>query len=304
MKKTKFWIIILIVVAMPMLNACGGGDDGPSGGGSSSELVDGVNVNKRKLLTLDVSCKDNKLGSFQMTYDAKGRLTRIDANTVYFISTYIVPVQNDGTSTSYEVRRASEKTCALLIDYDLGLIEYLDGYKGRYDSQTKTYVREPVYVKSRFALNDRGFVSQIANCECTYNSEGYLTGVKTIGDFWSLVYNNGDVVKAMVEKFKNGNIGLYYVYYGDKTNEGELYVTCKELDFGSGDKFTRSEMTMIAYHAGLFGNITKHCTMLPNSADAKTFLELADKSYWVSQNETSKKITEEVVLACKFTFSD
>ena len=276
MKKMKFWsTMLLVMLVMPMMVACGGDDGGSGNNNGQWTLVDGVNVNKRKLLTLDLYYTDTRIGLYQMTYDSKGRLTRIDFK--------------DYTS--------SEKKCGLTIDYDLCLIEYLAGNKLRYDSQTNAYFQEPVYVKSLFALNDRGFVSQIANCECTYNSDGYLTGVKTIGDFWSLVYNNGDVAKAMVERFKNGNIDLYYVYYGDKTNEGELYVTCKEFNFGSGEKFSRSVMTMIAYHAGLFGNITKHCTMLPNSADAKTFLEM---SYLDAYN----RINEDLTFTCKFTFDE
>ena len=175
--------------------------------------------------------------------------------------------------------------------YDLCIMEYYDGLGINAQGKLEKY-----YAKCRFTLNERGFISQISNCECTYNSEGYLTGVKTFVDWWTFAYNNGDVAKAMVEVFKSGNMDLYYVYYGEKKNEGELYITCKELEY-TGFKFHRSVMAMIAYHAGLFGNISKHCTTLPNTADAKTFIEL---SSWNS----SKRKSEDMTLSCKFTFSD
>lgn len=276
-KQLKFWsMMMLVIMVIPLLVACGDDGDGPGNKNGQTTLVDGVNVNKRKMLTLDVNYGDNNIGSYKMSYDSKGKLTGI----------------------TFKDYRRSNINWGIRIDYDLCAIEYINDYTYKYNSQDKSYTYEPIYAKSRFALNDRGFISQIANCECTYNSEGYLTEVKTIADWWTFAYNNGDVVKAMVEVFKSGNMDLYYVYYGDKANEGELYFTCKELEFSDiGTKFHRSIMIMIAYHAGLFGNISKHCTMLPNSVDAKTFIEL---SSWDNYNKKS----EDMTFACKFTFSD
>ena len=264
MKKLKFGKMMLsAVLVIPLLFACGGDDDS-SNKNNQTTLVDGVNVNKRKILTLEVTDMDKSLGLYKITYDSKGRLTQID-------------IENWGIG--------------LRIDYDLCIMEYYDGLGINAQGKLEKY-----YAKCRFTLNERGFISQISNCECTYNSEGYLTGVKTFVDWWTFAYNNGDVAKAMVEVFKSGNMDLYYVYYGEKKNEGELYITCKELEY-TGFKFHRSVMAMIAYHAGLFGNISKHCTTLPNTADAKTFIEL---SSWNS----SKRKSEDMTLSCKFTFSD
>ena len=270
MKQLKIWSMMMLAAMMiTIMVSCG--DDTSGGKSSQTMLVDGVNVNKRKLLTLELLYMGSSTGICQMTYDSKGRLTEID-------------IPNVGTG--------------LRIDYDLRMIEYYDGYKYTYDYQEGRNVWGPNYVKCRFTLNERGFISQFGNCECTYNSEGYLTEVKSITDWLTLAYSNEDIVKAMVEKLKSGNIDLYYVYYEDKTNEGELYITCKELEASFNEKVERSIMAMIAYHAGLFGNITKHCTMLPNTSDAKTFVELSKHS-WSGTNKS-----EPITYACKFTFSN
>lgn len=255
MKKQFLAIMLLIATSIPLLVSCGSDDDEPSNGNNGSfNIVDGVHVNSRKLLYLDVyqqgysdyyqkEFTTDKI-RFTMSYDSKGRLEKISAPDPYATS--------------------KENVTLMSIDYDLKMIEYL--YYGRKRS----------YLRCFFTLNIKGFISRLGDCELSYNNEGYLVGATTEKNIWTFAYNDGDITKYMVEKLKTGNIEIFYAHYAEK--EGYLYFAVNDPDgfwYGGRDNYDiyRTISVLIAYHAGLFGNISKHCINLPNSSSNNAIIE-------------------------------
>lgn len=260
MKQIKlFRVLLLIAMSLPLLVSCGGDDDEPSNGNNNSfKVVDGVHVNARKLLYLDVyqqgydqylqkEITSDKI-RFAMAYDSKGRLIEICA-----------------PYTSFHPNDPKNYYLLMKIDYDLKKIEYL--YEG---SKTS-------YLSCSFALNNKGFISRLGDCGLTYDDEGYLIGAYTEKNIWTFAYNDGDITKYMVKKLKSGNIDIFYAHYGEK--EGDLYFSVNDPDgfFYKGVSLNynnyRTISVLIAYHAGLFGNISKHCTYLPNSSSKNAIVE-------------------------------
>lgn len=254
--KTKIWsILFLVAMTLQLMVACGGDDNGGSNGGGPSNIVDGVHVNSRKLLSLDFYKNDNSKGKFHyaMSYDSKGRLSKIDATYYY---------ENNGETKSEDYK-------FLTIDYDLNFIEYFDD-KYTYNSTTGKSERKDGRVF--FSLNNKGFISTLGNCELSYDNNGYLVGASTVKDMWTFAYSDGDVIKYMVETLKNGNIGIYYTHYGEK--EGNMYFSVNYLDkFKNGDYYIsysdcRTACFLIMYHAGLFGNISKRANLIGKNQNA------------------------------------
>lgn len=260
MKQIKlFRVLLLIAMSLPLLVSCGGDDEPSSNGNNGSfSMVDGVHVNSRKLLYLDVykqgydeyyqKEKTSDKIRFTMSYDSKGRLVEISAPFKDYMF---------GTYNTYNT--------LMKIDYDLKMIEYL--YQG--DKAT--------YQRCFFSLNSKGFISRLGDCELSYNNEGYLIGANTEKNIWTFAYNDGDITKYMVEKLKTGNIEIFYAHYAEK--EGELYFAVNDPDgFWYGFENLnynnyRAISVLIAYHAGLFGNISKHCINLPNSSSKNAIIE-------------------------------
>lgn len=257
MKKLKICSMMLLALMMPLFLSCGGDDDSPSNG--SFNMVDGVHVNERKLLYLDVykqsysetyqkELKSDKI-RFTMSYDSKGRLIKISAPFITYFS---------GEHTTLNT--------LMTIDYDLKLIEYV------YEGSKSTYQR------CFFSLNSKGFISRLGDCELSYNDEGYLTGANTEKNIWTFAYNDGDIIKYMVEKLKTGNIDIFYAHYAEK--EGDLFFAVNDPDgFRDVEGYPllycnyRTISLLIAYHAGLFGNISKYCIDLPNSSSKNAIIE-------------------------------
>lgn len=260
MKKLKIWsMMMLAVMVLPLVVSCGGDDDSTDSKWDRSNLVDGVNVNKRQLLTVNVA---EGYFSLKMNYDAHGKLTNI------------IWTENN---KDYE---------GLTIDYDLRVIRYLDKMKYAYVSSSLT--QSAVMASCRFTLNDRGYISQIDDCNCTYDDEGYLVGVTTSNEMWTLTYSGGDVVKSLTEGLISGKLHIYTFNYSEDSSKGEFYFTCKDF---SADRVYRTIIALVAYHSGLFGKISKHCTMLPNSTDPKTFID------WNNYKESEP-------IKCAFTFRE
>ena len=247
---------MLVTMVMPLMVACGGDDDGSgsSNGGGSSNMVDGVHVNPKKLLSLDFYKKDDIKNKrhFTMSYDSKGRLSKIDM-TLYY-------------ETNGETKSAQMKV--LDIDYDFNFIVYYDENGFTYNSKTGKYEYKDARIF--FSLNDKGFISTLGNCELSYDNNGYLVGAKTVKEIWTIVYTGGDAIKYMVEKLRNANIGIYYPHFGEK--EGTMYFSVNHPD-----KFERSYIgyidcrtacILILYHAGLFGNIHKRANITGTNKDA------------------------------------
>lgn len=256
MKRFKHWsMMVLVVMAMPMMVACGGDDSGSSNGGGSSNMVDGVHVNSRKLLSLDFYKGNNSKNKFHftMSYDSKGRLSKIDGTSYY---------EYNGQTNTTDMK-------LLTIDYDLNVIEYYDD-KYTYYPTTEEY--ENKKARAFFSLNNKGFISTLGNCELTYDNNGYLVGARTVKDMWTFAYTDGDIVKYMVETLKNGNIGIYYPHHGEK--EGIMYFSVNNLDKIKDWDFyitytnCRTACLLILYHAGLFGNICKCANLTGTNKEA------------------------------------
>lgn len=244
---------MLVAMVLPLMVACGGDDSDSSNGGSSSNMVDGVHVNSKKLLSLDFYKKDDSKNKyrFTMSYDSKGRLSKIDMTSYY---------ENNGESNSTDMK-------LLDIDYDLNIIEY---YNDRYTYNPTTGKYDNKNIRVFFSLNNKGFISTLGNCELSYDNNGYLVGARTVKDMWTFAYTDGDVIKYMVETLKDGNIGIYYPHYGEK--EGTIYFSVNHLNElkyrQSLYSNFRTACLLILYHAGLFGNICNRANLTGTNKNA------------------------------------
>lgn len=237
----KYWknsvLSVLFVCVMGLsCVSCGSDDsDGSTSGDPQSTLVDGINVNPKKLLELHVTADGdgvvNPVIHYTMNYDAHGKLIKVTCTGGEF-------------DTPTDIAK---------IDYDLKSIDYGKG-------------------QCRFSVNSRGYISRIANCNLSYDEQGYLTQVEEY-ETWQLGYDGGNIVKAYVELFTKDNIDLYYIEYGEKPNEGELYfytnINSSYSYFWHWDEVrSRSVGFFIAYQAGLFGKTTKQWNKLPDNNTA------------------------------------
>jgi hypothetical protein len=283
-KKNLFSLLPLVVMVMLTISlfSCGGDDDNSPNGGGSYGLVDGVHVNPQKLLALDVYKGENANSKihFDMSYDAKGRLTDVIAS-VY--------------RTYYNGKTQTENLKMLSIDYDLRFIEYYHKDDYIYNSTTKEYDLTPVYERAFFNLNSKGYIATLDNCELSYNNEGYLVGTKYTKTMWTFAYGENDVIKCMVEKLKTGNIDIYYTHYGAKN--GDMYFSINhpekftELDAYPSTSDYRTASVLILYHAGLFGRISQQCVNLAGSSNKNAIIE-----------QISDKDGSNLIIRCSFVF--
>lgn len=264
------------------LFSCGGDDDNSPNGGGSYDLVDGVHVNPQKLLALDVYKGENVKSKihFDMSYDAKGRLTDVIASVYRTLS--------DGNTQT-------EKAKILSIDYDLRFIEYYHKEKYSYNSTTHGYDVTPVYERAFFNLNSNGYIATLDNCELSYNNDGYLVGKKDSKTMWTFAYGENDVIKYMVERLKTGNIDIYYTHYGAKN--GDMYFSVNNPDkFSEWDSYPtisdcRTASVLILYQAGLFGRISQQCINLAGSSNKNAIIE-----------QISDKDGSNLIIRCSFVF--
>ena len=156
MKKIRIWSMRRrALMMMPLTTACGGDDDGGSDGdGSNGNVVDGVNVNTKKLK--EITIIDYKDGNsqtttlnyhFNITYDPKGRLSTVT------LSDYTYYDNNSGVEKTTSVEM-------LKIDYDLHVAQINEVYR---------------QASQMFTLNSKGYIAQIGKCTCSYDYDGYLT---------------------------------------------------------------------------------------------------------------------------------
>lgn len=264
------------------LFSCGGDDDNSPNGGGSYDLVDGVHVNPQKLLALDVYKGENAKSKihFDMSYDAKGRLTDVIASVYRTLS--------DGNTQT-------DKAKILSIDYDLRFIEYYHKEKYSYNSTTHGYDVTPVYERAFFNLNSNGYIATLDNCELSYNNNGYLVGKKDSKTMWTFAYGENDVIKYMVERLKTGNIDIYYTHYGAKN--GDMYFSVNNPDkFSEWDSYPtisdcRTASVLILYQAGLFGRISQQCINLAGSSNKNAIIE-----------QISDKDGSNLIIRCSFVF--
>ena len=255
MKKLFYLLLTISLVSSVsfVLTSCGGDDDG------TSSVIDGVNVyNGKKLTRLEVP-----KNSFRVFYDSKGRLTNV-------VWTHKIRIYENGKYSEAEVN-------IMRIDYDFRIVSISNAYS------SANYM---------FSLNDKGYISQIGNCSCSYDSYGYLTRVENVKEIWSLVYNEGELIKSLVNSLKYGDMEIYYMFYGESKDSGELiFYMNSEKENGIGDKPEQAVMCFIAYQSGLFGKITNHCTYLSRSNETSAVLE-----------RNNEKNSNKFVVHCNFTF--
>ena len=241
MKKQMFiWsMMVIALMTLSMMLACGGDDDR-----ESSQIVDGVNINGGKKITylyINISPEYDYGYEFNIQYDLKGRLSKVLWRQKY---------QGDFLGTAASL---------IELDYDLRYIQV-------YNQKEKN-----MYGYS-FTLNEQGYISQIANVAFRYNTEGYLTNVDCINDFWTLSYNDNDISKSL-SAFASGKTKIWIFGYGKDSTTGEIIfnMNCGQDRKGSTSKNLNQEVHsvagFIAYQAGLFGKISKHCSYLSSSSE-------------------------------------
>lgn len=228
------------------LTSCGGDD---AEGGGNSHNVDGVNVISGKKMTemnlvveKDLYSNHEDPIKIKIDYDSKGRLSRVYINTV-----------NSSTNEA-------ETFDLMSLDYDLREVKIYRGWD---------YYENAQYITYAFMLNNNGYISQISNCSCTYDNNGYLIGADSSKEIFTLSYNDGDLIKSVCNNIVKGKTKLYYIYSGEDKKTGELYFTMSSSEdlyytaFSSSS--IRALMVFIAYQSGLFGKISKYCVSLSKS---------------------------------------
>ena len=248
-KQTNIIASILLLMTLSFFS-CGGDDDG-----GNSKVVDGVNVNTgRKLVRLDIKDPDNleNVYKLKIDYDTKGRLSKVILTNNYY----------------YENGKWVEKDAALELlnmDYDFKLINFKIIYFKEWRNIEYNY---------KFSLNDKGYISQIGDCNCTYDSYGYLIGADGDRYIWTLAYSEGELVKSQVKSLVKDNVSIYYMFYGEDSDKGELVFRMKAPYKGYMNTHAyQGVLCFIAYQAGLFGKMTNHCTYLSKSNETSAFFQ-------------------------------
>lgn len=280
MKKSKFLsILMLILMTIPSMVACGGDDD-DNGGQKNAEGV--IVSNGKKLSGLDLQFFEKYKGLYvyrlRIDYDTKGRLSKVLLTNMYHSFS-----KEDGVDWDYfdnNNTKLENDNEILKIDYDFNLIKLSNVYD------------------LIFSLNEKGYIHQIGDCICSYDSNGYLSGVKNNNCIWTLAYSEGELIKSLVNNLVKDNMDLYYVNYGEDRDKGEIvfYMDTSNApnsryDIGNVD--VQGVMCFIAYQAGLFGKITNYCTNLSRSKENLARLE--------KKNENTNKKLE---VRCKFVFEE
>ena len=241
--------MMLLVMVSPVLVACGDDDDEPNKSG-------GVNVyGGKKLIELNVWQEEMNIPScILLEYDSKGRLSQISSKD-------IERQYHDG---EYNYSYTGNNSVLATIDYDIRVISY---FKNSYSNTSVG-----------FSLNNDGYIDQLGTCTLNYDTNGYLTGVEDNHGITTLAYNDNDLFKASMSPLTSGNIKLYYVTYGKKTDTGELYIHGKQ----DRDRYNRlsfdnrTVIAFIAYQVGLFGRVSKTFLNLRNKNETSAFIDCED----------------------------
>lgn len=230
--------------------------------GDDDESNDSPNGRKgKKLVRVEAECPfyDSTPNIFTINYDSKGRP----------ISIYLTIESIRPNGITYDTYSVNDKL--LVIDYNYNCIDcfYFGNSKTRYD----------------FNLNEKGYISLLANCSFTYNEEGYLTNVETTRDMWTFAYNNDEVAKLLVQHLIRNNSTMDYFYFKDGLNADQFYLyisTTRRKFLSSYKDYLFRIVSLIAYDAGLFGKTTKHIRHLSDKNDMPGIIEgkgKADSDY-------------------------
>ena len=274
MKKSRLLgIILLAVITMFLTVACG--DD------EKTEIVDGVNVKKGKKLT-EVIINDEELYGYNMIlnikYDDKGRMTKV----VWTNHGIMQFAQGERNYTLVDV----EPVDVISIDYKLREIQLnykllwsvsddLSVYSTGSRSLSRNYM---------FLLNKKGYISQIADCSCEYDEDGYLTSANSTKQILNITRSEGEIIRSIIEWIVASNLNTSYFYYGEDSDMGELHFTinCPEYERKSHDPYDYSQAmiitsAIIAYQSGLFGETDIHTKSMAESAKTKAVINIISK---------------------------
>jgi len=260
----KIYQVVIFIMLTAVFNICVSSCSSSDDGGGTS-VIDGVNVkNGKKLVKLDIQTETTMMDKpeyklkIKIDYDSKNRLSKITCN------------EGKNSNNGKQI----DEIISMKIDYDFKMVTLSDG------TSSRNYM---------FALNDKGYISQIANYYCKYDSYGYLIGVENNKEMWSLAYNEGELIKSL---YNYKQMDIYYMFYGEDQKTGDLLFTINvERDNSYGNNSTVAAMYFIAYQAGLFGKITTHCTYLTRSNETAAILE-----------KNTEKSKNKFRAYCSFTF--
>jgi hypothetical protein len=202
----------------------------------------------------------------RINYDAKGRLSKV--------------IWTNGSK--YENGKYIEGEVEMLkIDYDFKVINFMP---------SETYYNKDYM----FTLNEKGYISQLSNCSITYNSYGYLSKAENMSYIYSLAYEEGELIKSLVNNLKKDKIEIYYMFYGEDKDKGDLLFymnTPSSKGLNINIQSIQGVMLFIAYQAGLLGKMTNHCTYLQRSNETTAILQ--------KRSESSNKTYN---IHCSFVF--
>lgn len=209
-----------------------------SGDDNNSEVIDGVNVIKGK-----------KLAELQVYGE-----TMSESSNVYKIS-----YDSKGRLSGITYKNPMyEKPIELKIDYDLRELNF---------SENQSYM---------FLLNKHGYISQISDCKCEYDENGYLVAATSTENILQLVYDEGEIIQSIIESIASGNIKTNYFYYGGNSDTGELYFTINSPGTKKYRGITNEMMAIrcfIAYQSGLFGKTDIHTNSFGETSKVKAFIK-------------------------------
>ena len=232
-KQTNIIATILLLMSLCFVS-CGGDDDG-----SNSKVVDGVNVNTgRKLVQLYI----DDVYKLRIDYDMKGRLSKVIQINSRYENGEQVDVATD----------------ILNVDYDFKLISY-NYYNRKFDYM--------------FSLNEKGYISEIGGCRCKYDSYGYLTGTENSDYIFSIAYEEGELVKAMVNNLTKDKIDITYIIYGEDPSKGDLLFYMNTTTPFGNMRNVEAVLLFIAYQSGLFGKMTNHLSYFSKSSETSAILK-------------------------------
>ena len=135
-----------------------------------------------------------------------------------------------------------------------------------------------------FLLNKKGYISQIADCSCEYDEDGYLTSATSTKQILNITRSEGEIIRSIIEWIVAGNLNTSYFYYGENSDIGELHFTinCPEYERKYRDPYDYPQAMLItsaiiAYQSGLFGETDVHTKSMAESSKTKAVINVISK---------------------------
>lgn len=230
MKRRNLFHALCAVALSLSLTACGGDDDGGNGGNNGGGSY---NPSKKltKLVIKDLKVADEyseeiirseddkakydvAFGDFvyEIEYDTQGRLNRVVAKTGK------KGVHNpDGTITIEDVPINAD---IATVDYDQSKITvpYVLRLDGTVSSKKEL----------RFALNDKGYITQLGDYSIVYDADGYVKEVKETNKMWNTIYKNQEFIGWIEQELKSLSSQTYYVDYSNGGGKETTFIKIRD----------------------------------------------------------------------------